>query len=240
MAASATEWLHTMRFPGESDEYRRARDELLLAERDVRDRTEQVARLRRQLPLGGPAPVDYTFREWDTRHGCARAVKLSELFDGSKDTLFLYSFMFIEGRDGNPVGSPCPNCTSIVDAVAGQAQHLTQRINVAVAAKAPIEHFRAHAHSRRWADIRLLSSAENAYNRDYGAEDDEGRQLPMATVFVRRDETIHHWWSSELFWASHDEGEESRHVDFMWPYWNILDCTPAGRPEENTPRLEYG
>jgi predicted dithiol-disulfide oxidoreductase (DUF899 family) len=58
-------------------------------------------------------------------------------------------------------------------------------------------------------------------------------------VFVRRNGHIRHWWSSELFWASQRDGEESRHVDFMWPYWNILDCTPEGRPKENTPRLQY-
>jgi predicted dithiol-disulfide oxidoreductase (DUF899 family) len=44
-----------------------------------------------------------------------------ELFADGKDTLFLYSFMFIEGPDGNLIGSPCPNRTSIIDAVAGQA-----------------------------------------------------------------------------------------------------------------------
>jgi predicted dithiol-disulfide oxidoreductase (DUF899 family) len=228
-----------MRFPGESDEYRRARDALTEAERELRDRTEEVAEQRRRLPLGGVVPTDYVFREWSTETGSPRAVKLSELFEDSKDTLFLYSFMFIQGPDGNPIGSPCPNCTSIIDAVAGQAGHLTQRINLAVSAKVPIEHFRAHAYSRGWAPIRQLSSGENSFNRDYGAEDEEGRQWPIATVFVRRGDGIHHWWSSELFWASHGEGEESRHVDFMWPYWNILDCTPEGRPKENTPRLEY-
>jgi hypothetical protein len=36
------------------------------------------------------------------------------------------------------------------------------------------------------------------------------------------------------------DGEESRHVDFMWPYWNILDYTPEGRPVDNTPRLDHG
>ena len=194
------EHLHDVRFPDESEEYRQARDALLHAEKDLRDRTEELARQRRELPLGGVAPDDYEFQEWDTRTGSRRAVTLSELFEDGKDTLFLYSFMFIAGPDGDPIGSPCPNCTSIIDAVAGQARHLTQRINLAVSAKAPIEHFRAHAHGRGWADIRLLSSGENSFNRDYGAEDQEGRQ---------------------------------------WPYWNILDCTPEGRPEDNTPRLEY-
>jgi predicted dithiol-disulfide oxidoreductase (DUF899 family) len=233
------EHLHDVRFPDESEEYRQARDALLHAEKDLRDRTEEVARQRRELPLGGVVPNDYEFQEWDTRTGSRRAVTLAKLFEDGKDTLFLYSFMFIAGPDGDPIGSPCPNCTSIIDAVAGQARHLTQRINLAVSAKAPIEHFRAHAHSRGWADIRLLSSGENSFNRDYGAEDREGRQWPIATVFVRRDGRVHHWWSSELFWASHRDGEESRHVDFMWPYWNILDCTPEGRPEGNTPRLDY-
>ncbi len=40
-----TESLHTVRFPGETDEYRRARDELLEAEIDLRRRTEAVAAL---------------------------------------------------------------------------------------------------------------------------------------------------------------------------------------------------
>ena len=125
-----SEYLHDTRFPGESDDYRRARDALLRAEKDARDRTEEVARQRRELPLGGVAPTDYTFQEWDTGTGSRRAVRLSELFEDDKETLFLYSFMFIAGPDGDPIGSPCPNCTSIIDAVAGQAQHLTQRINL--------------------------------------------------------------------------------------------------------------
>jgi predicted dithiol-disulfide oxidoreductase (DUF899 family) len=141
------DYLHEIRFPGESEEYRQARDALLRAEREVRDRTEAVAEQRRQLPLGGVVPSDYEFQEWDNRTGTRRAVRLSELFEDGRDTLFPYSFMFIESPDGNPIASPCPNCTSIIDAVAGQAVHLTQRINLAVPAKAPIEQFRAHAHS---------------------------------------------------------------------------------------------
>lgn len=60
-----TEPLHTIRFPGESDEYRRARDELLEAEIDLRRRTEAVAAKRRSLPLGGTVPEDYRFEESD-------------------------------------------------------------------------------------------------------------------------------------------------------------------------------
>ena len=40
---------HDTRFPGESDEYRRSRDELLQAELDLRRQVEAVAAQRRAL-----------------------------------------------------------------------------------------------------------------------------------------------------------------------------------------------
>jgi len=57
------EHLHAVRFPGESQEYRQARDALLRVEKDVRDCTEQLAAQRLRLPLGGPVPTDYEFQE---------------------------------------------------------------------------------------------------------------------------------------------------------------------------------
>ncbi len=44
--------LHDVRFPGESEEYRRARADLLRAEMELREHTEAVAELRGRLPLG--------------------------------------------------------------------------------------------------------------------------------------------------------------------------------------------
>jgi predicted dithiol-disulfide oxidoreductase (DUF899 family) len=66
--------LHEMCFPGESEGYRQARDALLRAEKDARDRTEAVAEQRGQLPLGGVVPSDYEFQEWDSSTGTRRAV----------------------------------------------------------------------------------------------------------------------------------------------------------------------
>lgn len=40
-------------FPGEDSRYRTARNRLLTAELDLRKRVEQVAGMRRKLPLGG-------------------------------------------------------------------------------------------------------------------------------------------------------------------------------------------
>ncbi|HUE24597.1 MAG TPA: DUF899 family protein [Bryobacteraceae bacterium] len=53
----------TVQFPGESAGYRAARDELLTAERALRKQVEQVAHLRRKLPLGGELLEDYVFEE---------------------------------------------------------------------------------------------------------------------------------------------------------------------------------
>ena len=239
MATEIKKSLHEVRFPGESDEYRRARDELLKAEIDLRGQIEGVAAQRRTLPLGGPVPRDYTFEEWDAGTNTARPVRLSELFEEGKDTLFLYSHMFIPGKAGLPLEEGCPSCTAIIDAIDGEVPHITQRINFAVVARPPIERFRAHAQSRGWRHARLLSSANNTYNRDYQAESPDGDQMPMATVFTRRDGKIHHFWSSELFLVRSEPGQDMRHVDFMWPLWLILDRTPEGRGTDWRPELDY-
>jgi predicted dithiol-disulfide oxidoreductase (DUF899 family) len=239
MSTEVKKSLHEVRFPGESDEYRRARNELLQSEIDLRRQIEAVAAQRRKLPLGGIVPRDYTFEEWDAGKNAPKPVRLSELFEDGKDTLFLYSHMFIPGKAGLPLEQGCPSCTSIIDAIDGTARHVSQPINFAVVARVPIEQFRAHAQARGWSHARLLSSANNTYNRDYKAEAPDGEQMPMATVFARRDGKIHHFWSSELFLVPPDPGQDMRHVDFMWPLWSILDLTPEGRRTDWSPALEY-
>jgi predicted dithiol-disulfide oxidoreductase (DUF899 family) len=226
------------RFPGETDDYRRARDALLRSELDLRRQIERTAAQRRELPLGGAIPTDYQFHEWDAEVDAPREVRLSDLFTPGKDTLFLYSFMIVSPEQGLPFEGPCPSCTSIIDGVDGAVPHITQRINFAVVAKPPIEQFRAHGRKRGWRHARLLSSAHNSYNRDYGAEDSDGGQWPLATVFVKREGGIHHAWSSELWFAAHDSGQGPRHVDFMWPMWAVFDHTPEGRGTWE-PRLAY-
>ncbi|HXC77869.1 MAG TPA: DUF899 family protein [Candidatus Acidoferrum sp.] len=236
-ATKTKDSLHEVRFPGESTAYRDARNSLLKAEIELRRQIEAVAAQRRKLPLGGVVPHDYTFDEWDASTNMARRVRLSELFEAGKDTLVLYNFMFVPGPKGLPLEEGCPSCTSIIDAIDGAAPHLVEQINFAVVAKAAMEQFRAHAKSRGYRHARLLSSANNTYNRDYNAEAADG-QLPIASVFVRRDGAIHHTWSSELFFVPSDPGQDMRHVDFMWPMWSILDLTPGGRGDWH-PELDY-
>jgi hypothetical protein len=66
--------MHDIRFPGESAEYRAARDELLRAEIELRRQVESVAAQRRALPLGGEAPTNYVFTEGSTADDATRAI----------------------------------------------------------------------------------------------------------------------------------------------------------------------
>jgi len=125
--------------------------------------------------------------------------------------------------------APCPMCSSLLDALNGNAAHLAQRVNLVVAARSPIERVTDFAKARGWDRLRMVSAANTTYTRDYFGEDADGNQLPMANVFVRRNGRIHHFWAAELFWSETMEGTNPRHLDMMWPLWNLLDLTPGGR-----------
>ena len=81
----------------------------------------------------------------------------------------------------------------MLDGLDGELPHIREHISVAVATKAPIERFQAHAYTRGWRHARLVSSAPSTYNRDYHAETSDAAQRPMATVFTRRDGTTRHF-----------------------------------------------
>ena len=215
-----------MKFPNESRAYRHAREELLEAEIRLRRHTEQVAALRRALPPGGVAQ-DYVFDAEEGRLG------LSELFKRG-ESLVAYSFMY-----GPDMERPCPMCTSILDSLEGNARHITQRTNLVVIAKSPIERILAFARSRGWSRLRLLSSQGNSYNRDYHAETADGAQMPMLNVFRRDGGTIRHFYGTELLYAKVEPGQNARHVDLIWPLWNVLDFTPEGRGSDWYPKLDY-
>jgi predicted dithiol-disulfide oxidoreductase (DUF899 family) len=238
-----------IRFPGESEEYRRERNRLLEAEAGLRRAIEQVAAQRRALPRGGVVGDNYCFEQASD----GGEVRFSELFEPGKDTLVVYSFMFPrysgDTRPGPSEGetarlalseTPCPSCTSILDSLDGAAAHLARRLNLAVVAKSDPDRIRNFARERGWRHLRLLSSRTNAYNRDYHAETPEGEQMPILSVFVRDGDQFRHTWSSELMYAPRDEGLEARHIDSIWPIWNLLDVTPGGRGNEsNFPALGY-
>ena len=229
--------LHKQRFPGESRNYRAARNTLLRAEIALRRKIESVAALRRRLPEGGPVPEDYEFEEGapdinDTE--TVRRVKMSELFQHDA-SLVVYSYMY-----GPAMAKACPMCTCMLDSLDGAAPHAGQRVNLVVVAKSPIQRIRAFARERGWRNLRLLSSAGSSYNRDYHGEDAKGSQLPALNVFTRRGGKIYHAYCTELLFAASDPGQNARHVDAIWPLWSLFDFTPEGRGTDWYPKLAYG
>jgi predicted dithiol-disulfide oxidoreductase (DUF899 family) len=227
---------HKVRFPGESESYRAARDKLLDAEIELRRWIESVAAQRRELPVGGVIPEDYTFEEIVGKGEKAkrRKVTMSDLFADGKDSLILYNFMY-----GPEMKTACPSCTSILDGLDGEVSHVSQRTNIAIVAKSPIKRIHDYAKKRGWRNLRLLSSAGTTYNRDYHGENAKGDQMPALNVFVRRDGGIHHFYNTELMFAPSEPGQDMRHVDMIWPLWNLFDFTPEGRGKKWGPKLAY-
>jgi predicted dithiol-disulfide oxidoreductase (DUF899 family) len=238
-------------FPGESAQYRAARERLLEQEIELRRAMEAVAAARRQLPPGGVVPEDYAFSEADA-DGAAREVRLSELFAPGRDSLLIYNFMFPRGYRGERPGpasgrtallpleeGPCPSCVALLDQLDGAARHATQRVNFAVVAKTPIARLHTFAEERGWPHLRLLSSAGNTYNRDYLGETADGSQVPMLNVFERDGDTIRHFWGAELTYGPADPGQDHRSVGTLEPLWNMFDLTREGRPSDWDEQMQY-
>jgi predicted dithiol-disulfide oxidoreductase (DUF899 family) len=208
------------RYPNESREYRAARDALLKEEQELVEKVKAVAAKRRSLPPGGRLKEDYVF-QWANDGKVGRSVRFSELFE-DKNTLLLYSFMFGPSWD-----KPCPSCTSLIDGFDRTSYQVTRDAAFVCIAKAPPDRINAWAKERGWSQIALVSGYDSPYQADYKCQrDSDDMQLPVMHVFTKRAGQILHFWGTETM---------SNHVDTVWPYWNLMDFTPEGRPNVDTP-----
>src|SRR5262249_9662594 len=98
----------------------------------------------------------------------------------------------------------------------------------AAIAKAPPRKNDAWARGRGWSQIPLLSGYESPFQKDYKCqgETDDMQQAAMH-AFRKRDGKIFRFWSAESG------------VDTVWPYWNLMDFTPEGRPDRDTPPQKF-
>jgi predicted dithiol-disulfide oxidoreductase (DUF899 family) len=212
------------RYPNENQEYRAAREALLKDEQELIAMVKSVAAKRRQLPRGGELKEDYVF-QWANEGNVGEPVRFSELF-GDKNSLLLYSWMFGLNWD-----KPCPSCTSLMDGFDRTWYSVAQNAAFSAVAKAPAERIVAWAKERGWSQIPLLSSSECSYQADYKCQGEtDDIQLPVMHVFEKRDGKIFHFWGTETM---------MNHVDTVWPYWNLMDFTPQGRPERDTPPQRF-
>jgi len=211
----------------ESDEYRRARDDLRLAEVELMRHREQVAEMRRGLPLGPTVP-DYEFIECispgDSSDGPAQSVRLHELFSDLGRPLIAYHLMF-----GKSQTTPCPMCTMWIDGFSGIAHHVAQNADFVVVAAADVGPLQDHAHTRGWTGIRLLSAGSSTFKYDLGSEDADGNQDSRVSVFVQDlDGGVRHFYTSA---PRMSDDIDQRGIDLLCPTWHLLDLTPSGRDD---------
>ena len=213
-------------YPGESDDYRRARTALLAEEIELRRRIERVAEQRRALPPGGVAR-DYRFLDENGSN-----VGLAELF-GAHDTLFTYFWMFGPERK-----RPCPMCTSFVGSLDIPAVDLAQRMAVAIVGRSPVARQLAFARERGWRHLRFFATVGDDFARDYRGLAADGSEWGATDVWSRRDGVVRHFWGEELL-GTDDPGQDQRSAPDPAPLWNLLDLTPAGRGSDWYPKLDY-
>ena len=170
-------------FPNESNEYRKARNDLLAEEIELRRHIWRVGEMRRALPPGGEVTKDYRFI------GKNGEVGLKDLF-GDHNTLVVYSMMYGPQRDEG-----CPMCTAQLSAWDPEVPHLEQRIALAVVARSPYERIAAYGRERGWKHLKLCSDPSGDFTEDFVGDRDA--DMPAYTVFTRKNGAVRHFYSAE-------------------------------------------
>jgi predicted dithiol-disulfide oxidoreductase (DUF899 family) len=209
-----------------SKKWLEARRDLLAAEKDLTRRSDEVARLRRQLPWVR-IDEEYVFE------GPAGKVTLADLFDG-RSQLLVQHFMFAPGWEQG-----CKSCSFMADHMDGMTVHLAHRdVTFTAISRAPlaeIERFRrrmgwkfnwvsAHGASFNY-DFQVsftpeqVANGEGEYN--YGKKTFGGEELPGISVFAKDD-------AGGVF---HTYSTYGRGVEVMIGTYRMLDLMPKGRDE---------
>jgi predicted dithiol-disulfide oxidoreductase (DUF899 family) len=159
-------------------------------------------------------------------------VQLRDLFTASGRPLVVYHFMF-----GKAQTTACPMCTQWIDGFNGIAHHLARNVDFAMVAAADPVPLRAHARSRGWEKLRLLSCGDNTFKYDLLSEDADGTQDSTISVFDRdADGRVRHTYTGRPR-LSDDRAE--RGIDLLCATWHVLDLTRQGRGDRYS-SLDYG
>lgn len=246
---------------GTREEWLAARIELLKEEKELTQRSDEIARRRRQLPWV-PVMKDYRFM---TEAG---EVKLADLFQG-RSQLLVYHFMF-----GPDYTAGCPSCSAIADGFNGSVVHLANHdVLLTAVSLAPLEKLLAFRKRMGWS-FPWASSLGGEFNFDFcasftkeqqrdgieynftrepqqpacergavgggdedGCEDGEA-EFEIATVCgVNRSTFLRQRPGMSAFIQNggvvyHTYSTYSRGVDSLWGMYPWLDRAPLGRNED--------
>ena len=215
-------------FPGETEDYRRARQALLAEEIEFRRHMTRVAEQRRSLPDGPVIEKAYRFMD-----ASGNEVGLIDLF-GGKDALVTYFWMF-----GPQRARPCPMCTNWLGAVNGNAADIKQRVALKILGRSPVERQLAFARERGWQHLDFVQTVGDDYARDLGLINADGSENPALVVFKRDGDKVRLFWASEMTSAMADPGQDPRDAPDIASLWSVLDLTPEGRGGDWYPKLSY-
>jgi predicted dithiol-disulfide oxidoreductase (DUF899 family) len=223
---------------GTQEEWQAARDALLAEEKELTRRSDELAEKRRALPR---VRIEKEY-ELETADG---AKSLADLFDG-RSQLLIYHFMF-----GPTYEAGCPTCTSMADGMNGVLPHLHARdLTLMLVSRAPLEKLEAYRERMGWS-LPWASSANSDFNFDFGgsfheeemraAMPPEDQLPPIAARNAKETGTDLVSYISEMFGVTAFVLEDGavyktyattgRGVEFLMPYYPILDRTAKGRQE---------
>jgi predicted dithiol-disulfide oxidoreductase (DUF899 family) len=211
---------------GTREEWLAARIALLEQEKELTRRSDELARLRTELPW---VPVEEEYR-FDTEDGSRT---LAELFDGRPE-LVVYHFMF---GPNEPEG--CPGCTFAADHFGGAVFYLAQLgVTFLCASRAGLDEIRAYKARQGWT-FPWVSSAGSSFNRDFGAFTEAEREAGTGFNFGTAKMAGIDLHTTELMALScfaldggvvyHTYSAYDRGTDALNPTWQLLDRTPTGR-----------
>ncbi len=224
------------------EQWQAGRDELLMQEKDLTRRGDQLAAKRRELPW---VPIGKEYR-FDTEDGSRT---LRELF-GGRSQLIVYHFMF-----GPTYTAGCPVCSSAADTFNGAVPHLNARdVTFSCISRAPLEKLQAYKQRMGWT-FPWASSHGTDYNFDLqiSRQEEATREFlaggvplvatqlaqecgteaaaylseaPVMSAYALEDDTVYLTYSTT-----------ARGLEFMMGYYGFLDRAPLGRNEGDPPQM---
>ena len=160
---------------GTREEWMAARLQLLVAEKELTRRSDELAQQRQQLPW---VRVDKNYR-FETDEGKA---SLADLFQG-RSQLMVYHFMF-----GPDYTAGCPSCSMIADGFNGFAVHLANHdVTLHAVSRAPLAKLQAFKQRMGWT-FPWASASGGDFNYDFNASFTEQQQRERGIDYNYRRE----------------------------------------------------